>query len=257
MTTTRPTVATAMRSLLEENAPTTGHLSPETLLAHQEGALASAAREAVREHLSDCPQCAERLLDLEAFTHPRETATEEAAMAFETDWRGVQQRLRLRTERSPPGGRSRGWGFWGGYALAATFLIATVGLAVRVAMLEHHLEAPRGFQSVHLDLARRGTAAPLTLRFGPGAENLALFLYLEEGPPPPPRYREYAVRLEQPEGTVVWTQEGLRAEANGPLRIFLPPAAAPPGPAVLRLFGREGEREEEIRSVAVEILHQP
>jgi hypothetical protein len=254
MTDHRPTTAAAIRSVLEDNAPTGEHLSLESLFAYRRQALPSADRQAAQEHLSDCPQCAELLLDLDAFDAPE---LPQDRHLWEDDLRTVEQRLRQdrqqkndRERSDPP---ARGWGFWAGYALAATLLIATVGLTVRLAMQQELLETPRSFQPFDWDLEQRSAETPPILPLTATDDGLALYIY----PDSTDAYPEYALRLEQPQGTEVWRREGLRAGRGDPIRLFLPRAALPPGTSVLRLFGQDGARLEEIRTTTIEIRHPP
>jgi len=172
----RTDLKAALRELAAEEAADVGpHVGLKRLIAYRRGKLPVAEREALQEHLSLCPKCAERLLELRDF---EATSAGGGAAGPESlrqsAWESLSQRLPWKVSAIRPitGGARRGAPrlraprFLVG--LAAALLLAAIGLSVwsvvtirqerqRLTRLEQQLqEREEALAAARLSLAEAG-----------------------------------------------------------------------------------------------------
>lgn len=178
------------------------HPDTETWVAYHGGELPQAQAEGLRDHLTVCPECADLLLDLDAFPQlePRIGEDENAEKRYDEiaaqDWRAIQARVGESRPQDPPSrstvshepraapateGRPGPPRFLSS-ALAASVLVA-LALSFWVVSLSRRLAdpPPRGdsavFDLVPVDLALRGGATQEeVIAFAPWMEEVVLLL---------------------------------------------------------------------------------
>lgn len=203
-----------------ERAP--DHADLEALTAYLHGSLPEADAEALREHLTGCRECGERLLEIEAFqsdvAKAAEDGTQVADLEEAASWRAV--RGEIGPERSDGGART-GWRAPGAAAASlAAALIGAVGWGIYQRIEIAELNAPQPDMPL-VELIQKGVTRgmdtdvrevpdiPLDSRF-------ALSI-TPEAPLPGARYQ---VAIQRPDGTSIWTGE-LVGDAHGYLTLLL------------------------------------
>ena len=110
MATDKPDLSEAVRRLAEGRRPQE-HPPPETLAEYHARELPAEEIPSLQDHLAECPECSQMLLDLEAFEElePPEGQPPVSETRMQQDWRRL--RRRLRSEDGHPrvaGSRDRG-----------------------------------------------------------------------------------------------------------------------------------------------------
>jgi hypothetical protein len=234
-----------------------GHPPAEQLFAYQEGLLAGGEEAEVQDHLSLCPDCARRVLELSGAAEPEAPATElplsEERLA--ELWPGMRRRLPLPfqagtaprrrfSERVAP-------------ALAASLLLATVGTSLWAWSLHRQngrLAGPRVNVEVR-DLLPLGEGEARGGREGEagvprGSEAVLLVLNLDDLRSFP-AYR--AEIRELPAGKLVWAGSDLRRSRRGNFTVQLPVPFPGSGRYRIRLLGVEGDRRELLATYEVDL----
>ncbi len=240
-----------------------GHLDADELAAYHAGGLPPEEERRVQDHLVACRECADLLLDLDGLGDASFGADEDLPPnAAETVWAGVREQIRreeparpatvvsLESRRARPAVAPRWW-----QALAASLLIATVGLSVWVASLRRtvdELSRPQVNAPV-LDLypegrARRGVATS-TPEVPPDARLFTLIL----SPAQRGAWEDYEAEISDADGAVVWTARGLRPNAFGSFSLTLPRKALGAGEHRLRLFGLSRNTREPIGEYVLQL----
>lgn len=199
----------------------------EELLDYLAGRLPPAAEKALQRQLVAHPELAEKLLDLEAFAEAGEKAGGGPSdLATHAGWRDFEAR------RTADGAPSRRPPLWLS-ALAASLLVATLGLGFRVWELERQQGRPiANLRSLELAAGSRAGVEP-TVELEPGAP---FQLVLEPGA----RCPAYEAMIAGPGSGESRTVSGLARDDRGLLTLLLPGA---PGTYRLTLYGCEPRRE--------------
>lgn len=215
----RQRLETAVRALARDARRGLGpHPSPEELLDYHAGDVSAAERDRVQEHLSLCPACTRALLDLSAFpdVEPARETDRLSPAELAAEWRrfeettGSVRRPRLRLGVPP---------LRIAYALAASLLVAVVGLSIWNGRLRQEivkLSGPRADVQV-ADLTplaasrERAAAERDVVTFPAGVDRVLLILNLAEVP----SYADYRMEVASPAGREVWGRRGVRPGPDG------------------------------------------
>jgi len=239
------------------NGPDTGvHLDPEEIAAYHAGELPPEEERRVQDHFVACLECAGLLLDLDGLADPGFGADADLPPnAAETVWAGVREQIRrdepakvlpMTTRRVQP---PRMW-----QALAASLLIATVGLSFYVASLRRTVEElsrPQANAPV-LDLYPAGHAGRGTATEVPEVPPEARLFTVILSPADRGSWTEYEAEISNAKG-VVWTARGLRPNAFGSFSLTLSRRSLGAGQHRIRLFGLAGEKRELIGEYVLQI----
>lgn len=219
------------------------HVEVEQLVAYRHGRLPAEEADAVQDHLAACRECADLLLELEGFEEEAAEPKDRGVVEFETEvaWRGLRPRLDARPAvaepRTAPREKPRApWLAWG---LAASFLLAALGLAAWVAGLRSEL---RGLREPQLNLPIVSLVAPGFAR-GEGEEGVVRgggerFVVILN-PPATPRDVVHGVEIRDAQGSLVWSGEGLQPTGLGNFHLELSRRLLPPGKYRIRLYANE------------------
>ena len=232
----------ALRALLGEaaRAGAGAHLELDLLVAYSGGELDDEADRRVRDHLTGCRRCGERLLELIPLMRPDPAPADGVAdLEIEAAWR----RLRV-----PDGGVRAARSGWLPRALAAALALAAVILGLWALRLRHAntdlrrqvagLSAPvANMPHLYLDGVTRGEEpAPGLFEVPASAGYFGVFIAVSD-PLPADRYE---VRFVDAAGREVLTVGGLVVSESGSLRLGLPRGLLPAGNYRVRLRGLTG-----------------
>ncbi len=262
----------ARRETIEETISTLGetlrqgvsrHPSGGRLAAYHRDELSGSEMEALRDHLSLCPECSELLLDLSGF---EQLGTSAEAQRWKQRqpavWQALQSTLAAedRPESRAPG-RRRQRTVWLPLATAAILLLmmgatlwqsldlgrtrdqlaATVDELARAeqqivelgeaaTQLEPLLDVP-SFDLFPPGYRRHGEAEP-SLAIPPQADLFVLQLHVAEAR----RQAEHRLRILTSEGVEVWAANGLHRTPEGTFRVALPRPFLPSGRYRLEVY---------------------
>jgi hypothetical protein len=231
-------------ALAEARRDLSAHPAPEDLLAYRDGELPGSEQARVEDHVVACPHCLELLLDLGRLSdpgfggEPNFTAAGKAA-----DWQAVQ--ARLAAETAP---RRRPARFLASprpaYALAATLLVAVVGLSLRTWQLQQSVEDLSRPQ-LNAPVVDLFPASPLRGEEGEGAvvelAPASRFFTLILSPKGSPDYPGYRLEILDSGGRAVWSADGLEKDRHGSFTLILARGFLDPGEYRLRLYGLGGD----------------
>lgn len=236
------------RAVLIEDARARAGEHPEldALVDYLADALDSDSNERIRDHLVACPDCATAVLDLETLMQPDAPAQDRVAdLGIESAWRALEPRLAdsLEAEMSKAGAGAHGGSRWP-MALAASLLVATVGLSVWVSQLLESkadlseqvagLSAPQvNPPIVYLDGVTRSEPGARVVTFSP-QQPFALLIAI---PSAPELFSSYEAVLTDSADTVVWSGNGLELSEESTLRLWLPRVLLPEGDYEIRIRG--------------------
>jgi hypothetical protein len=231
------------------------HPAPEDLLDYHAGDLPPEERERIQDHLALCRDCVRVVLDLDSFPDVEPVRKEDRLTDREVaaEWRRFATRTRApRLPRWAPSPLP--------LALAATLLIAVVGLSLWVARLRNEvsrLSAPRA--DVYIaDLVPQGETVERAegreeaVRVPAWADHVLLILNLAD----PSSYPEYRVEIEKADGAEVWSRDGVRRSADGTFALEVPRRLLPAGSYRIRLSGSRGGAEEPVAEYGARIEHE-
>lgn len=255
-----PEFAAALREVLESESAPGSHIEPGVLVGYRQQILADAEMQSVREHLSQCRECADLFLELSAFLAAEPTgdgSTRAMSEAAETDldeppgesrdeeiaWQAIRERLELTSSTatevapvrpSPTRPSPTSWRSPLGLALAATLLLV-IGLGFRLVSLENQIDQLRAplvnVAIVHLrppGLTREALEES-TIR-GEGKR-----FVLVVTPPSFPDTTEHSIEIVTPDGDSVWTVHGLWPTRAGTFDLVLDRYFVTPGEYRVRL----------------------
>jgi hypothetical protein len=233
-------IEAALRAVAERQRRELGaHLEIDELVAYHQGTLPEESAERARDHLSLCPECAGRLLDLDSFYDTSPAGVPDAAA--EAAWRELAPRLGKAEQKAPVVPLPRRTGSpilpW---AVAAALLLAVLGAGARMANLQREMGE---YKKPHTDavVARilpvddptRGTEKPLP-SYASSRFITALLV------PPPEGWHSAAFDLEirdaAADGPPLWRS---RAEPDDQrdLVVALPSGSLRPGTYRLLAYG--------------------
>lgn len=222
----------------ERRRPLGNHPAPGELAAYHANELSPEEDDRVREHIAGCRECADLVLDLQAF---HDAAKEEPSGVVDLEQAAAWRELRKRMEPEPGKtplvpSRSVSPGFFasaqGGYSIAAALLVAVVGLAAWNVSLVRESREPRGIPMVRtfvdVDSLRAGGELPEPPLVLPAPIILSL----------PTEAPDLLYRVDfVPEGGR-HSERSLEVSAQGTdLPILLPEGALPPGRYDVRVAG--------------------
>lgn len=231
------TVQQAIEGLLEKTA----HPDTDELVAYHEGTLSPGDAQRVQDHLVACRECAGLLADLEGLGDPEFGAEEEVPdNAGEIVWEKVREEIRRDTApkvipfRREESGRAAIPRWF--QALAASLLVATVGLSLWVADLREDLKRPQP-NAPFLDLypagSTRGEGVSATQAV---PSDVRLFtVVLHPGGRAP--FEEYEVEILDANGQEVGREPGLKLNPDSVFTLALSRDLLGPGEFRVRLVG--------------------
>ena len=237
-----------LRNALSERTLPDAHPDPERLAAYhssQAGELSPEEEGRIQDHLALCRECAALLLDLDGLADPDFGAGADLA-GKENVWQGLKQEMAPQAKVVPlrrPVRPSPPWL----QALAASLLIATLGLSLWVASLRRtvaELSSPEPNAPV-LDLYASGTRSEGSPAPALTVPSNAKFFTLILNAAGQRRYEGYRVEILGAGGGEVWSDRRIEPSSFGSFSLTLPRRAVGPGDFRVRLFGQSGETTEE------------
>jgi hypothetical protein len=263
----KPSFEEALRVLAARRPRGEDHPTLQELVAYRAGELSAEGDDRIQEHLTQCRECAQLLLDLaefEQFPPPPEEMGPVDARA-ETAWQRLRSRLREEEEpeeeapvlqhRSRP--RVALWRRpaipW---ALAAGLALCVMGLGLRVGSLASRLaelSKPQAVRVVTLeseeDTRRSGGDEPAPVHAGEGV----FYDLLLSADPEAPTYPLYQVEIVSASGRAEPVLAGRQPADEGTLRVVLL-SAPEAGDYLFEVSGIEGEQETPVGRYPFTIL---
>lgn len=230
-------IEAALRAVAERQRRELGpHLETDELVAYHEAMLPEEPAERVRDHLALCPECAGRLLDLDAFHAASPDGTPDAEA--EAAWRELAPRLGEEGGEVVPLRRpavsTPAW-----RALAAVLFLGVIGLSIWVASLRRGLrEGGAVHPATIVDLwapgdESRGASDAVTRE-----DAAVLVIHLPEGTA---ANTDFEAEILGPAGAVEWNVAGLHANHDGnKVSVALDPGRLKARGYTLRLYGLRG-----------------
>ena len=242
-----------LRNALSEWALPDAHPDPERLAAYRAGELSPEEEGRVQDHLALCRECAALLLDLDGLAGPGFGAGADP-IAKEAVWQSLRKEIAPQARVIPLRRPVRSSPRWL-QALAASLLVATLGLSLWVASLRRtvtELSSPEANAPV-LDLyasGTRGEGSPAPVLTVPSNARFFTLILNSAGQR---RYERYRVEILRAGGGKVWSDRRIEPSSFGSFSLTLPRRAVGPGDFRVRLFGRSGETEEPIDDYAFRV----
>lgn len=233
-------------TLIEEARGRAGdHPGVDSLVDYLGGSLDADSEERIRDHLVACPECASATLDLDSLMQPDEANREDVAdLEIESAWRALAARIEPDTRsREVAAARSAGLPRWA-VAVAASLLVATVGLSVWVSqLLEARAELSDRVAAlsqpqvnppiVYLDAVTRSEPSGIETEIAPNQP----FVLLIAIPSAPELFSSYEAAITDASDAVIWSGDGLVLNEEGTLRLWLPRTLLPEGDYQVRIRG--------------------
>lgn len=244
----------AMAGLIPPDAG--AHPDPERLAAYHAGELSPEEEIRIQDHLASCRECAGLLLDLDGLADPGFGAGM-GLDAKEAVWEKLieatlqEERPAVVPFRRPSPPVSPRWL----QALAASLLVATLGLSLWVASLRRtvaNLSLPEPNAPV-LDLYASGTRGEGSPAPVLTVSRQARFFTLILNSAGHPRKKGYRVEILRTGGEAVWKSGEVTPFSFGSFSLTIPRLATGPGDYRVRLLGRSGETEEPIDEYAFRV----
>ena len=238
-----PGLRQAIRELTaEERRGLTDHPTPNELVDYHAGDLTPEERERIQDHLTLCPACVQAFLALDTFPDPQALQPDEqmSDRAVTGEW----ERFRERTgEIRKASSRRAGRPAVAPWALAASLLLAVLGLTAELARLRQQVEAlsqPRaGVEIIALfprgESVERSGGGPEAVAPPPWADRLVLLL----DAPAVRQFPTYEAAIQKAGGPQVWRGGGLNRSPEGTLALEVPRRLLPAGSYQIHLFGTE------------------
>lgn len=231
------------------------HPEPDELLAFHFGALPDDERDPVEEHLSVCSDCAQAVLDFEAFPDleggpkiPPEVSRrledqKQSLLGMTRDAPGPSlDRSPVRRVASP----GLAW------ALAAVFFVATVGLGVWSAGQRVSL-GPDAVR-VQSGVITRERGEERTLEISSEGAVITVLLNIPAGYP---KYPEYQVDLTTGSGEPIASDPGFQLTFNGQAIEYTLPRGLSPGVYRLEVYGVENDSPSYLGRQVIELVSPP
>jgi len=261
----KPSFEESLRALAARRPREGNHPTLKELVAYRGGELAAEEDDHIQEHLTQCRDCAQLLLDLaefEQFPPPPEEEGPVDARA-EAAWQRFRARLEETEEDAafpPPILRPRlPLPFWRRpalpWALAAALALCVVGLWQRTGMQEREIEKLSRplMRSVTLssedDAARGEGDQGSPVRTGEGVT----YDLLLSSDPAAPRYPLYAVEIVPVTSNAKPISAGQDAASGEILHVTLP-SAPEPGDYYFEVSGIEGGRQTPVGRYPFKVL---
>lgn len=245
--TDEPGLDSVLARALEGRRTDGAHPAVEALLAYHEQSLPEPEAERLRDHLAECPACAEVIRDLALFPDVEPPAGRRAPGDLERHraWRRLERRLREEPARPRAAEAPRRTGALP-WAVAALFLLAAVTLGLWG--LGRQAPPPPGEPRTGMPVVELLPTAPLE-RGATGGEwatvppgTASVLFLLETGELRP--FPEHRLRLVTEDGRELWSRAGVEPWAPGRFAVELPRSLLEPGQHQLLLEGlRDGEAE--------------
>ena len=221
------------------------HPSVEMLAAYHDDQLPRDTDEEIQEHLVDCPECPDLVLDLDRFTSPGavEISQENLPETFvDIAWRRLRSRLAVEAR---PGPRAVRWLLSPLVAWSLTVLLTpcAVRLWLRVGDLAEQmrgLEAPQlnppSWRVEPASSLRGVEPAPPELAVPAGARQFLLVLPSAD----PSEHSEYRLEIRNDQGESLWEESGLHKGSGGDFVVTLSRHFLPAGAYLIRVTGIAG-----------------
>jgi len=264
----KPSFEESLRALAARRPRGEDHPTLQELVAYRAGELSAEADDRIQEHLTQCRDCAQLLLDLAEFEQfpppPEEMAPVDART--EASWQRLRPRLGEREEgreavraeeadEDAPGPspavlfpRRPHVPLWRRpalpWSLAAALALCSVGLWQHSGRQERRIEElarPHAVQAVTLEAEDDGSRGDREDRAVHAGEDVVYDLLLSSNPEAP-TYPLYAVEIVPAAGHGKPIPAGRQPAVAGMLRVSLP-SAPEPGDYVFEVSGIEGGRE--------------
>lgn len=227
------------------------HPTSRELLDFLADDLPEAERELIEEHLALCRTCARTALELAAFPEEELAPGEESLTKEELEAEWERFRAALSPARPTWSGAALSRAGW---ALAASLLLAIVGLAVWNVRLSQELRAPRVdvavVDLVPLDAVERIDEAE-TVAIPGWADHVVLLLNFAE----PTSSTLFQIEILAEDGRLAWISHGVRRGEEGTFAVEVPRRFLPAGVYRIRLSGL-GEVPEPIAEYSVRITSE-
>jgi Putative zinc-finger len=224
------------------------HPEPETLAAYHAGELTADEEQRLQDHLLACRDCSDLLLDLDGLADPGFGAGSLSPSDQAALWDRIQGEIRK--EETPSASTplapviplrrpalSPRWL----QALAASLLIATLGLSTWVVSLKRTLNE-RDQPQVNAPLAYlfSGTSRSPRSEISTSVDVPIFDLILQ--PPKARSTSRYRVEIANAGGGIVWSRDGVAPDPLGLVRLKLTPGMLGPGRYQIRI-AETGKRE--------------
>jgi hypothetical protein len=221
------------------------HLQADELVAYHAGRLSGEEEQRVQDHLVACRVCADLLLDLEGLADANFGAGSLSAADQADLWRHVQAEIG-KEELAPVVPLRRPTSFAASprwlQALAASLLVAAVGLSLWVASLRStlgELSQPQ-LNTPFLDLYQPPRSEGTPLHVVPPEARVFTLSFS-----PPEAEARYGLEIARAGGGTVWRGGSLAPDSSGSLTLTLSRRILERGDFRVRLLDAKGERIEE------------
>ncbi|MDX2000603.1 MAG: hypothetical protein SF066_23020 [Thermoanaerobaculia bacterium] len=242
--TTADRARSALRAALPPLAPSMPHPGDDEIARYHRDELAPPDRERLADHFVACPECTERLL-LRADFDATETAEPLSEFELAAAWRAVRPR-----ELEPARG-SR----WPLRTLAATFLVAALGLGIQARQLRQEIAAAQAPELntpiVDLFATERRSSVPRPPAPPVSATSARLTLVLN--PERRETFPSYELTVRDATGEVLYAASGLEKNAYGSFTVTLPRPLLRPPHLSLTLAGLRGSQRETLGEFTLEL----
>jgi len=222
------------------------HPEPDELAAYHGGELAPERERRIQDHLAACRECAGLLLDLDGLADP-DFGAESGLAGKEVVWQSLQEKIGKREVPAPivpirrPALSSPRWI----QALAASLLVATIGLSLWVASLQGKLKELTAVEAnvppINLySGTARGEGSPTPSFTVSRKVRFQTFILTPHGP----RRNKYQAVIERSQGEGIW-RGWLEPNEVYSLSLGLSPQALGAGEYRIHLLDEDGKPIED------------
>lgn len=224
---------------------TPAHPDLDHLLAYRAGELPEGDALRLQDHLTECRECADLVLEAAVFEDPDTHAPRLSDIERMSVWRTFQKSL-PRHRRIPA------------WAAVAAVLVLAVGLSVWMLQIQSVPAVP-GAQSVGpiydvypSSRVRSGAREAEPVVFPPGVEQVTVIL----NPESTETFPRYVAEVEPPEGPILHVQDLYRSPAGG-FHLGLSRAGAQEGTVSVQVWGVEDGERVEIDRFELPVYFEP
>lgn len=224
---------------------TTPHPDLDHLLAYRAGELADEEASRLQDHLVQCRECADLVLEAAVFEDPETHAPRTSDIERVTVWRGLRKSFRHGAPVPI-------------LTAVAAVLVLAVGVSIWMLQTRSVTPAP-GVEALgpiydvySASRVRSGAREPEPVVFPPGVDQVTVILTPERVP----TFPRYAAEVETPEGSVLRLDDLYRSPANG-FHLGLSRAAVTEGTLSVRLLGVDDGATTEIDRFEVPVYFEP